>query len=563
MSVGIVVSLRVTIRTSSICIGDIFAQTSIDDKKVGLKMSRSSTSQHARLIRAFSPDPRDAPPLPLYHDGPDSPVNIDNTFSTDFDPENEAIASSNIHDGDTTQRLPALRDSAKKYKRFTRLSEPAVAIHTSSFRNAFPDFTQPGPSDSSVSIEIGRGIKNTDKKNIGKTEKSEDSIRPPTSNMTARTTRFGSNQGLTANTVTSNNSFTTPKLPKLSELVSGIFQDGTPVFSLQGKPRRCRCSGIDEIPLPQDEEAIIMSLNILQARVLELEKERAKSSTTIKELTSKNELLERERTESRRWRRSDSALGSTDGSDGGEDAVKVSRRWMIEKTREDKSNSRYLVGTYTTSGLENVVQKLREQVTSETRKFEVSEVAVKTLTKERDAAVTQLGVAFFTTEQLKTEKQSLSDRNIRLQAEIGQLKAEQEAQAKKWQRLEENLREKILRRDKMIQSFQEATQTTKKAIVAEEQSDSQLLASIEQPQLPSQAAKRDSTPHARFFSGQEKPIVVPTNDDTGDITYLSVNDASIILTSLKVFMLTPCRMVRWLNFEGSLNKNALLGKRRQ
>ena len=296
-------------------------------------MARSPPkTAHTRLIQEFSQQLKDSPRPPPHPDGPDSPANIDNTFSTDFDPENEAIASSNLFDGETTQRLPALRDSAKKYKRFSRLTEPAVAINTSSLRDAFPDFTQAGPSDSSVSIEFGRGLK-TNKKKIGDTQKSEDSIRPPTLNITARSTRFRSNQGLAANTMTSNSSFTAPKLPIISELVSGIFQDGTPVFSLRGKPRRPHYTNVDEVPVPLDEEAIVMSLNILQARVLELEKERAKSETIIKELASKNELLHRERTESRRWRRSDSALGSTDGSDGGDDAVRGSRRLMIEKTR--------------------------------------------------------------------------------------------------------------------------------------------------------------------------------------------------------------------------------------
>ena len=294
-------------------------------------MAHSPKGNKARLIREITRDFKESPRLPPHPDGPDSPANIDNTWSTDFDPEHEAIVSSNLFDGDTTQRLPNLRDSAKKYKRFSRLTDPAAIINTSALRNAFPDFTQPGPSDSSVSIELGRGLKNRNGKKTGQTDKSEDSIRPPTLNMTARSTRFGSNQGPIATTATSNSSFIAPKLPNLSELVSGIYEDGTSVFSL--KPRSSRYAEMEEIPLPQDEEAIIMSLNILQARIIELEKKRAKSEATIGELTSKNELLQCERAESRRWRRSDSALGSTDGSDAGDDAARGSRRWMIEKTR--------------------------------------------------------------------------------------------------------------------------------------------------------------------------------------------------------------------------------------
>ena len=154
---------------------------------------------------------------------------------------------------------------------------------------------------------------------------------------------------------------------------------------------------------------------------------------------------------------------------------------------------------------------------------------MKTLSRERDAAVTQLGVAFFTTEQLKTEKQSLSDQNSRLQAEIAKLTVGQEARDKKWQRLEENLREKIVRRDKMIHSLQEATHTAMNTSFVKQYSDSQQPISIEQPQDPKREVRRTSAPHARVFPDQIETIEVLADDGSEDITYLSVNDVSIAL----------------------------------
>ena len=158
---------------------------------------------------------------------------------------------------------------------------------------------------------------------------------------------------------------------------------------------------------------------------------------------------------------------------------------------------------------------------------------MKTLTQERDAAVTQLGVAFLTTEQLKFEKQSLSDQNLRLQAEIVQLKEGQETQTKRWQKLEENLREKILRREKMIHSLQEATRTTMNTSVVQEQSDSHLLDSIKHPQTSKQGSKPTSTPIAQSLPERKEPIRVQEGDDSGDITYLSVNDVSKVLILLR------------------------------
>ena len=216
--------------------------------------------------------------------------------------------------------------------------------------------------------------------------------RPPTLNLTARNTRFGgsktaktvaattlpseftSRQGLinamtngTASkqnkpmpqvsnaTISSVNpgtqqSFMLPDMPNFSELVSGIFQDGTPVFSRHAKSRASRfASGsnsqqqqgkaerghanVTAIPLPDDEQAIFVSLRLLQDKVAELENGKAEAQATIQDLLEKTRVLEREKLESKRMRRSDSALGTTDGSEGGDEQGKGSRRWIIEKTR--------------------------------------------------------------------------------------------------------------------------------------------------------------------------------------------------------------------------------------
>ena len=219
--------------------------------------------------------------------------------------------------------------------------------------------------------------------------------RPPTLTLTARNTRFGgtkttkgfaattlpskftSKQGLidaithgTAPkpnnlipqinnaTISSTNpgtqqSFMLPDMPNFSELVSGIFQDGTPVFSRHAKSRASRfASGssaqqqrgkaepvyanVAGIPVPDDEQAIFVSLRLLQDKVAELENGKAEAQATIQDLQDKNRVLEREKLETKRLRRSDSALGTTDGSDGGDEQGKGSRKWIIEKTRASK-----------------------------------------------------------------------------------------------------------------------------------------------------------------------------------------------------------------------------------
>ena len=217
--------------------------------------------------------------------------------------------------------------------------------------------------------------------------------RPPTNDLTSRSTRFTSNQGIKAAPVAtalpsklpskhafsrlassaskpkqeyappqSQNatissqlntggqpSFLLPEIPNLSELVTGVFEDGTPVFSRHGKSRGSRFSSkartprsarntikhllINEVPVSEEEQQIYASLKILQEKLAEMEVERVESQAAIQELQSKNQALERERSESRRWRRSDSALGASDGSENGEGS-KGGHRSAAEKLRK-------------------------------------------------------------------------------------------------------------------------------------------------------------------------------------------------------------------------------------
>ncbi len=216
--------------------------------------------------------------------------------------------------------------------------------------------------------------------------------RPPTIDLTTRSTRFGSgrnqpastqeslpskfssakdfmrtttqkhgdsqqNAGLQAHGAISSTpnpgtqqSFMLPDMPNLSELVSGVFQDGTPVFSRHGKSRASRFApssqardgtvrgpdhaAVGEIPVPDDENAIFISLRLLQEKVADLEKDRAETQNTIQDLQQRNQMLELEKADQKRRQRSDSALGSSDsGSDGGQ-RTGSSRKLIIEKNRK-------------------------------------------------------------------------------------------------------------------------------------------------------------------------------------------------------------------------------------
>ena len=133
-------------------------------------------------------------------------------------------------------------------------------------------------------------------------------------------------------------SFLLPDMPNMSELVSGIFEDGTPVYSRRGKSRPSRFArslghaDVKEIPIPDDEQAIFLSLKLLQDKIAVLEKNQGENEVIMHDLEQKNRVLESEAVQQNRRasRRSDSALGNSE-SDG------EGRKLTIEKNREFSS----------------------------------------------------------------------------------------------------------------------------------------------------------------------------------------------------------------------------------
>jgi hypothetical protein len=371
----------------------------------------------------------------------------DESTISHFDPENEAIMSTRQLEDNTTNRLPELRDTAKKFGRWNK-PEPEIQINTSAIGRAFPDFSMGGSSDED-SIEIGRGGKRAADSQISRFESAQfngtDSnpmigsfevmgtppLRPSKSykvpkatqqSPPAKTTNFGTNRSGTGEqrrslkdlharvseeydgsllsderpTVTSipvrktrfgsvqrnvstasGNNNTTPKkftttesllrdvtsnlnksaskqqhqnptesgtlnmggtqqsfllpdLPNISELVSGVYQDGTPVFSRHGKSRSRFASStskpensksthehlpIESLPIPDEEKQIFVSLRLLQDKVAGLETDKADMEQGNEDLQAEINILKAQMKEKERQRRSDSALGMTADND--------------------------------------------------------------------------------------------------------------------------------------------------------------------------------------------------------------------------------------------------------
>ena len=115
-------------------------------------MANSPTAQHrARLIREMARELKRPSQSASNQDAAEG--------SSVWDPDNEAFSSTSVGDTtNTTQRLPTLRDSAKKYRTYTRPAEADFEIDTSMMAKAFPDFSQGAivSEDGGSSLELGR-----------------------------------------------------------------------------------------------------------------------------------------------------------------------------------------------------------------------------------------------------------------------------------------------------------------------------------------------------------------------------------------------------------------------
>ncbi|KAK1917591.1 hypothetical protein P3342_000304 [Pyrenophora teres f. teres] len=254
-------------------------------------------------------------------------------------------------------------------------------------------------------------------------------------------------------------SFILPDLPNLTELVSGVFGDGTPVFSRTSKSRfapppyggrRPSHIPIKDVPTPDEEKAIYSALQQLQDKVAQMEEERAEQEKKIEEQDL--ELIELRATAQahEKLRRSDSAQDSDATAKSG---------WKVEKTR-----------------LDGTLQTLRTKLDRTDRKCAVLEIEKKRLSTERDNMAAQLRIAFQTCEEVKNERTALSNENEELREEIETLRAENESLRDQLEQDQSQHREEI-----RVQQDENTQQLTRK--------DSEL-----------QQARQDQAQYARLKS---------------------------------------------------------------
>jgi hypothetical protein len=278
--------------------------------------------------------------------------------------------------------------------------------------------------------------------------------------------------------------------------------------SRNSQPHSLPYAPVDGLELPKDEKELIASLHLLQDKLAQMERERADSDQKTYEYEQEIIQLRSEMEQQRNIRRSDSALGSSDGEGNGK--VTARTKLQIEKTRKFNRHH-HLCTSLTSIGLEASVQTLQQQLDSAERKFTVAETNAKRVTKERDSLVTQLGVAFYSSEELKNDVNFLEKENQTLRESIDDRDA--------------IIRDLRIQLNHTQELHQEATQTlTKKeaeinlqtandaSIVAENATLRQKLANLAAKEEENRRRVRQEAETARITARAEQEAMKAEND---------------------------------------------------
>ncbi|KAJ5142813.1 uncharacterized protein N7515_001600 [Penicillium bovifimosum] len=231
-------------------------------------------------------------------------------------------------------------------------------------------------------------------------------VRKASSN--AGTPRKSSANAANTNTVgdtMTHQSFLLPDLPNISELVSGVYEDGTPVYNRQGKMRSTRFVSplhdhtemslphehmpLDAVPVPEDEKALFVHLRLLQDKVAELEMFKAEAERKMDSYRHENASLKANR----------SRQSAKDPEDN--DYKKASKRLISENQKLDAANL-----------------ALQNQLDIADRKAQVQESAIKRLNHDRESAISQLGAAYLEAREYKAENEELRRENADLRSQL-------------------------------------------------------------------------------------------------------------------------------------------------
>ncbi|KAI5305494.1 hypothetical protein KEM55_008964, partial [Ascosphaera atra] len=210
------------------------------------------------------------------------------------------------------------------------------------------------------------------------------------------------------NTITDNQthqSFALPDLENLSELVSGILQDG--VRKQPAKTRTTRFTSptgregqqyaaLNAVPIPNDEKIIFSALKHLQEKVAFLEADKNKLAA----LEQENMRLKFEKAQQVEEDGGRGAYASSDDNTHSHRPAKTA----IEKHRLEAANI-----------------ALQQHLENANQRISLLENTLKKENQEKESALTERGAVYFASRELKLQNEELAKENEDLRARVSML----------------------------------------------------------------------------------------------------------------------------------------------
>ncbi|KAI9726805.1 MAG: hypothetical protein M1828_000661 [Chrysothrix sp. TS-e1954] len=236
-------------------------------------------------------------------------------------------------------------------------------------------------------------------------------------------------------------SFMLPDLANITELVSGVRPDGTPLFNRSTKARsrfatpsslRRSQNGknahvpIDGIPPAVNDQALYVSLQFLQDKVATLEK----NKKSVEDRADEYELEVLQLRSELQDQQNRNVLTKSSGFDVHQ---KDSTEWEAERTK-----------------LEDAIESLEERLDQANRKVSKSETTIKQLKHGSSSAHQQVAQAQLGSVDLRSESQNVQREISGLRQQLRRMTKQHEKRIEKLMDQEQGLREKIERREKAV-----------------------------------------------------------------------------------------------------------------
>lgn len=103
------------------------------------------------------------------------------------------------------------------------------------------------------------------------------------------------------------------------------------------------------------------------------------------------------------------------------------------------------------------MKSLQDRLDLTVRRLSTAEIGICNITRERDDAVAQLGVAFCNSEDLKRDNDHLLRENEALKQRIAQMEEEAQGEKQRWARREVALKKKVQQKDEAVHEVREIT----------------------------------------------------------------------------------------------------------